>query len=143
MKQAIVYWKTLKADFLTERDEGYSFAYDKDYLTMPEAQGISLTMPLREEPFQSITLHPFFDGLIPEDTEELALTLCGKKRKLTHQHFLEAMTASGLDEKVCDNIFARFQRILPEWETCIRQSFLPGEMQRQYIEFILLKFSQI
>ena len=66
MKQAIVYWKTLKAGILTESDEGYSFAYDKDYLTMPEVQGISLTMPLREEPFQSNMLHPFFDGLIPE-----------------------------------------------------------------------------
>ena len=31
MKQAIVYWKTLKAGVLTESDEGYSFAYDKDY----------------------------------------------------------------------------------------------------------------
>ena len=66
MKQAIVYWKRLKAGILTESDEGYSFAYDKDHLTMPEAQGISLTMPLREEAFQSNTLHPFFDGLIPE-----------------------------------------------------------------------------
>ena len=49
MKQAIVYWKRLKAGILTESDEGYSFAYDKDYLTMPEAQGISLTTPLRED----------------------------------------------------------------------------------------------
>jgi hypothetical protein len=86
-------------------------------------------------------LTPAYDLLstalvIPEDTEELALTLCGKKRKLTRQHFLGAMTASGLDEKVCDNIFARFQRILPEWEACIRQSFLPKEMQEQYIELI-------
>ena len=48
------------------KDEGYSFAYDKDYLTIPKVQGISLTIPLREEPFQSNTLHPFFDGLIPE-----------------------------------------------------------------------------
>ncbi len=64
MKQAIVYWKSLKAGILTESDEGYSFAYDKDYLTMTEARGISLTMPLREEPFQSNTLHPFFDELI-------------------------------------------------------------------------------
>ena len=58
-------------------------------------------------------LTPAYDLLstafaIPEDTEELALTLCGKKRKLTRQHFLEAMIVSGLDEKVCDNIFARF-----------------------------------
>ncbi len=66
MKQAIVYWKTLKAGILTESDEGYSFVYDKEYLSMSEAQSISLTMPLREEPFRSNTLHPFFDGLIPE-----------------------------------------------------------------------------
>ena len=67
MKQAIVYWKTLRAGILTESDEGYSFVYDKDYLSMPEAQGISLTMPLREEPFLCNTLHPFFDGLILRD----------------------------------------------------------------------------
>lgn len=54
MKQAIICWKTLKAGIHTESDEGYSFAYDKNYLTMPEAQGISLMMPLREEPFQKI-----------------------------------------------------------------------------------------
>lgn len=86
-------------------------------------------------------LTPAYDLLstalvIPEDTEELALTLCGKKRKLTQQHFREAMTASGLDEKICENIFARFARILPEWEACIRQSFLPKEMQEKYINLI-------
>lgn len=86
-------------------------------------------------------LTPAYDLLsttlvIPKDTEELALTLCGKHRKLTRQHFVEAMIASGLAEKVCNNIFARFQRILPEWETCIRQSFLPKEMQEQYIQLI-------
>ncbi len=89
-------------------------------------------------------LTPAYDLLstalaIPEDTEELALTVCGKKRKLTIQHLLHAMTASGLDEKVCDNIFARFQRILPEWEVCIRQSFLPKEMQEQYVELISIR----
>ena len=51
---------------LTESDEGYSFAYDKEYLTLPDARAISLTFPLREEPYLSNTLHPFFDGLIPE-----------------------------------------------------------------------------
>ena len=86
-------------------------------------------------------LTPAYDLLsttlvIPKDTEELALTLCGKRCKLTRQHFLEAMIASGLDEKVCDNIFARFQRIIPKWEACIRQSFLPKEMQEQYIQLI-------
>lgn len=90
-------------------------------------------------------LTPAYDLLstalvIPEDSEELALTLCGKKRKLTQQHFREAMTASGLDEKICENIFTRFARILPEWEACIRQSFLPKEMQEQYVALIRHKF---
>ncbi len=39
MKQAIVYWKTLKAGILTESDEGYSFAYDKDYLDYARSSG--------------------------------------------------------------------------------------------------------
>ena len=84
MKQAIVYWKTFKAGILTESDEGYSFAYDKDYLTMPEAQSISLTMPLREEPFQSNTLHPFFDGLIPEGCFQIQLKRIGNRCKGSH-----------------------------------------------------------
>ena len=66
MKQAVVYWKTSKAGLLTESDEGYSFVYEPDYLDLPDAQPISLTMPLQEEAFLSHTLHPFFDGLIPE-----------------------------------------------------------------------------
>lgn len=93
-------------------------------------------------------LTPAYDLLstalvIPEDTEELALTLCGKKRKLSRRHFLEAMAASGLDEKVCDNIFARFGRILPEWEDFICKSFLPQDMQVGYIELIKNRFIRL
>lgn len=86
-------------------------------------------------------LTPAYDLLatalvLPSDTEELALTLCGKKRKLSRAHFLEAMTSSGLDPKVCEKLFARFQKVLPAWEGCIRQSFLPEEMQEAYVEGI-------
>ena len=103
----------------------------------------SLYAPMGKE----YQLTPAYDLLstalaIPEDTEELALTLCGKKRKLTRQHFLEAMTASGLDEKVCDNIFARFAGILPEWEACIRHCFLPQEMQDGYVALIFNRMNK-
>ena len=66
MRQALVYWKSFKAGVLSESDEGYSFVYDKEYLRLDAAQPISLTLPLQEAPFLSLTLHPFFDGLIPE-----------------------------------------------------------------------------
>ena len=53
------------AGMVEETEDGYSFSYDSRYL---EANGpaVSLTIPLREEPFFSETLFPFFDGLIPE-----------------------------------------------------------------------------
>lgn len=50
-------------------------------------------------------LTPAYDLLstlivMPQDTEELALTLNGKKRKIKRSDFEKAMTASGLNEKV-------------------------------------------
>ena len=59
------------------------------------------------------TLSPAYDMLstalvMPEDTEELALTLNGRKRKIKKSDFEVAMQASGLDKKVVDNVFNKF-----------------------------------
>ena len=54
------------AGLVKETDEGYEFAYDSVYLDKEKALPVSLTMPIREEPYRSNTLFPFFDGLIPE-----------------------------------------------------------------------------
>lgn len=35
-------------------------------MALPDAAPLSFTLPLRQEPFPSRFLHPFFDGLIPE-----------------------------------------------------------------------------
>ena len=72
----------------------------------------------------------------PKDTEELALTLNGKKRKLTRHDFETAMLSSGLNEKVVSNIFRKFLRIYPQWETTIRNSFLPEDLQEAYWQLI-------
>ncbi len=45
---------------------GHRFAYSSAWLKRPEATPISLTMPLREEPYISKELHPFFQNLLPE-----------------------------------------------------------------------------
>lgn len=49
-----------------ETDEGYSFKYDDEYLKRDDARAVSLTLPLTVREYQSNTLFPFFDGLIPE-----------------------------------------------------------------------------
>jgi serine/threonine-protein kinase HipA len=54
------------AGVLEERDDGYVFTYASDYLSLPDAMAVSLTLPLQVEPFEDKRLFPFFDGLIPE-----------------------------------------------------------------------------
>ena len=38
----------------------------KKYLKREDAVAVSLTLPLREAPYETTILFPFFDGLIPE-----------------------------------------------------------------------------
>jgi len=64
--RALVYWYDEKAGVLSEQDNGYVFEYAGSYLGKKDALAISLTLPLRIEPFVSKTMFPFFDGLIPE-----------------------------------------------------------------------------
>lgn len=88
------------------------------------------------------TLTPAYDMLstnlvMPEDTEELALTLNGKKSRLRKVDFYKAITASGVDEKVIENLSRRFSRALPKWFELIDNSFLPDDMKKQYKQLIL------
>lgn len=65
-RQATVYIQEKPAGILCETDSGYSFSYNADYLNDADAVAVSLTMPLRKQPYTSSVLFPFFDGLIPE-----------------------------------------------------------------------------
>ncbi len=66
MKAGRVYYKGVEAGLIREDENGFMFQYKHDYMRRADAQPISLTLPLREEPFVSQVLFPFFDGLIPE-----------------------------------------------------------------------------
>ncbi len=61
-----VFYQDTLAGILTENEDGYFFQYAQTYLEQANAQAISFTMPLQKEAFESNTLFPFFDGLIPE-----------------------------------------------------------------------------
>lgn len=66
MKSARIYMYNRYAGRLTEDENGFHFVYDSGYLAAPDAEAISLTMPLREAPYDDKVLFPFFDGLVPE-----------------------------------------------------------------------------
>jgi len=83
------------------------------------------------------TLTPAYDLLstklvIPEDTEELALTLNGKKRKLKRSDFDNLLKTMKVEDKVIENTYNKFRKVLPLWYDFIDISFLPNQMKIDY-----------
>jgi serine/threonine-protein kinase HipA len=74
--------------------------------------------------------------LIPEDEEELALTLSGKKRKFKREHFFEFAQGTGLSEKQIQNVFKRFTKRKSAAKDLINQSFLSEKMKIRYSELM-------
>jgi serine/threonine-protein kinase HipA len=86
-------------------------------------------------------LTPAYDMLatalvIPEDKEELALTLNGKKSKLKKGDFEKAFVQSGLNAKVAAHIFTKLEKIIPQWMDFIDSSFLNEGMKEGYKRLI-------
>lgn len=79
--------------------------------------------------------------IIPEDTEELALTLNGKKRKLKRSDFISSMQASGLDDKIISNLFHKFLKVYDKWDGFIGQSFLSDELKDKFKSIIAEKLA--
>lgn len=83
------------------------------------------------------TLAPAYDLLNvamvnPDDTEELALTLEGKKKKLKWEHFERLGIALGLNQKQLNGITKRFLKNKPIAIKWIDQSFLSKEYKEKY-----------
>lgn len=88
-------------------------------------------------PANDYMLTPAYDLLstslvMPEDDEELALTLNGKKKRIKRQDFEIAMRDSGMEEKAISNLFLRFSKAIPKWHDLITESFLPLNLQQVY-----------
>lgn len=66
MRKAAIKIEDQLAGWLSQDEQGYHFTYDQTYLTLPNAQPISLTLPIQAATYTSTVLFPFFDGLIPE-----------------------------------------------------------------------------
>lgn len=81
--------------------------------------------------------------VMPADTEELALTLNAKKRKLTKSDFVVAMENSGLNGRTIQNIFAKITESKESWFSFIDSSFLPDEMKNNYKKLIVNNFESI
>ncbi|MFR9546759.1 MAG: HipA domain-containing protein [Rikenellaceae bacterium] len=93
-------------------------------------------------------LTPAYDMLstalvMPEDNEELALNLNGKKRRIKRSDFEVAMQQSGVDNKTIEKSIMKFVTIAPKWYEFIDISFLSNEMKNTYKEIISNKISRV
>ena len=67
MRQGKVFYKKHFAGIITETNDGeFMFEYDSKYVNEHPNEFITLTMPVRNEPYIEKRLFPFFEGLIPE-----------------------------------------------------------------------------
>lgn len=55
-----------RVGLLEEIEGGTRFRYDASWIARPGAAPVSLTMPLRSEPWEARGLLPFFENLLPE-----------------------------------------------------------------------------
>lgn len=79
----------------------------------------------------------------PADTEELALTLNAKKRKLRYNDFLTAFETSGLSKKVLDNMLELFVYAKPEMENALDKSFVSDAFKNKYMELLNQRYAQL
>ncbi|WP_127845422.1 HipA domain-containing protein [Psychroflexus aestuariivivens] len=93
-------------------------------------------------------LAPAYDLLnvaivFPEDTEELALTLSGKKKKLKREHFEQLGDKLALTPKQIQTAFKRMTKNKSKAEEWIHQSFLSEEMKTAYLELMSKRLAQL
>lgn len=93
-------------------------------------------------------LAPAYDLLnvaivLPEDKEELALTLAGKKKKLKREHFEQLGEGLGLTAKQVRGTFQRMIKNRPSATDWIDRSFLSDEMKTAYNKVLDSKYKQL
>lgn len=97
---------------------------------------------------ESYVLSPAYDLVasalvVPGDKEDLALTLNAKKRKIKKKDFITFTQAFKIDNKVSENIFKKFSKLIPQWLIFIEKSFIPENMKQDYKDMIIEKANRL
>ena len=99
-------------------------------------------------PEDDIIFSPAYDLLctkiaIPDDKEEMALTLNGRKRKIQTKDFEVFAKNLKISDKTFQRIHSRFRQRLKNVDLWIDNSFLPDELKTSYKKILLERAHQI
>ena len=76
----------------------------------------------------------------PQDTEELALSIAGKKKKITRSLLFDFGIGLNLSKKQIEGVFKRFMELKEDAVDLIKTCFLSDEMTRSYIDVLKLRY---
>lgn len=93
------------------------------------------------QPGGGVRLSPAYDMLNviivnPNDSEELALALNGKKRKIKGTDFEKAFETCGIPANVFANLRKKYLKLFPEFCKVIDSSFLDSGMKAKYVDVL-------
>lgn len=74
---------------------------------------------------------------------EMVMSLNNKYNNLTRSDFESALTASGIEPKIIDNLFAKFERSIDPWCDLIDSSPLPNELKESYKFQLIIRFDTL
>jgi serine/threonine-protein kinase HipA len=99
-------------------------------------------------PGGEIALSPAYDLLptvllLPEDTEETALTLNGRKSRLTREDFMRFAASMKLTNKQVENVYERFSRNLASALQAITKGFCNPHMKDHFTTLLQARASRI
>ena len=99
-------------------------------------------------PLNGYQLSPAYDLINvaianPEDKEELALSLSGKKSNLKLNDFLRSATTMGLEENVVLRLIDNMRKAIPKWTSLIHGSFLSEDMKDRYGQIIMSRINRL
>lgn len=81
--------------------------------------------------------------VLPEDIEELALTIEGKKRKLRKTHFEHLGQGLGLTDRQIQGVFKRMLKNKSKAITWIDNSFLSDDMKTAYKGILETRYERL
>lgn len=96
---------------------------------------------LYEPQYKTIRLTPAYDLLNaailnPKDNEELALTLNGKKKRISREDFILAAESLEIDAIIVERLIAKYIKLLPSFIAFVQNSFLNNDLKAKYIEML-------
>ena len=93
-------------------------------------------------------LSPAYDLLpvnviMPEDPEQFALQMNGKKARLKRKHFLAFADSIGIKQNTAEAMIRSMRKNVPGWIKMCSESMIPPDLKQALSELILSRAEQL